>query len=104
MGGHSLRLLKRQSPKAERASLLANDAAQPRARSPRSKRPGLTGGESGGLYGILRVNADLMSATRVGPGLVALMVGTISALLESFTIFTEGYCRRLSMHHTIPFS
>jgi CrcB protein len=29
----------------------------------------------------LRVNADLMSATRVGPGLVALMVGTISALL-----------------------
>jgi hydrogenase-4 component B len=50
--------------------------------APRAFVPVLAGATLNlGLYGILRVNADLLPATQAGPGLVALVVGTISALL-----------------------
>ena len=34
-----------------------------------------------GLYGIFRVNTDLMTISQVGPGIVMLIIGTISALV-----------------------
>ncbi len=52
--------------------------------APRAFVPVLAGATLNlGLYGILRVNADLMPATHAGPGLVALIVGTISALARN---------------------
>jgi hydrogenase-4 component B len=54
-----------------------------------------------GLYGIFRVNADLLPATSVGPGLVALIVGTISALVGILYATTDNDLKTLLAHSSI---
>jgi len=54
-----------------------------------------------GLYGILRVNADLMPATHAGPGLVALIVGTVSALLGILYATTDNDLKIMLAHSSI---
>jgi len=54
-----------------------------------------------GLYGTLRVNADLLPATQAGPGLVALVVGTISALLGILYATTNNDLKTMLAHSSI---
>jgi hydrogenase-4 component B len=54
-----------------------------------------------GLYGIFRVNADLLPAASVGPGLVALIVGTISALVGILYATTDNDLKTLLAHSSI---
>ena len=54
-----------------------------------------------GLYGILRVNADLMPATHAGPGLVALVVGTLSALVGILYATTDNDLKVMLAHSSI---
>ena len=54
-----------------------------------------------GLYGILRVNADLLPPTSVGPGLVALLVGTVSALVGILYATTSNDLKTLLAHSSI---
>lgn len=54
-----------------------------------------------GLYGILRVNADLMPAAQAGPGLVALVVGTVSALLGILYATTDNDLKMMLAHSSI---
>ena len=70
--------------------------------APRAFVPVLAGATLNlGLYGILRVNADLMPATHVGPGLVALVVGTISALLGILYATIENDLKTVLAHSSI---
>jgi hydrogenase-4 component B len=70
--------------------------------APRAFVPVLAGATLNlGLYGILRVNADLMPATQIGPGLVALVVGTISALLGILYATTENNLKTMLAHSSI---
>ena len=70
--------------------------------APRAFVPVLAGATLNlGLYGILRVNADLMPATQVGPGLVALVVGTISALLGILYATTDNDLKTMLAHSSI---
>jgi hydrogenase-4 component B len=54
-----------------------------------------------GLYGIFRVNADLLPAVSVGPGLVALIIGTISALVGILYATTDNDLKTLLAHSSI---
>ena len=54
-----------------------------------------------GLYGILRVNADLIPMTMIGPGLVALVIGTVSALLGILYATTENDLKTMLAHSSI---
>jgi len=54
-----------------------------------------------GLYGIFRVNADLAPATSVAPGLVAVGVGTVSALVGILYATTENDLKALLAHSSI---
>ncbi len=54
-----------------------------------------------GLYGILRVNADLMPATHAGPGLLVLVVGTLSALLGILYATTDNDLKIMLAHSSI---
>ncbi|MGB9475751.1 MAG: proton-conducting transporter membrane subunit [Candidatus Udaeobacter sp.] len=54
-----------------------------------------------GLYGIFRVNADLMPATSSGPGLVALVIGTVSALLGILYATTDNDLKTMLAHSSI---
>ncbi|HTS55612.1 MAG TPA: proton-conducting transporter membrane subunit [Burkholderiales bacterium] len=54
-----------------------------------------------GLYGILRVNADLMPAASVVPGVIALIVGTASALVGILYATTDGDLKTLLAHSSI---
>jgi hydrogenase-4 component B len=54
-----------------------------------------------GLYGIFRVNADLLPAASVAPGLVALVVGTISALVGILYATTDNDLKTLLAHSSI---
>jgi hydrogenase-4 component B len=54
-----------------------------------------------GLYGILRVNADLLPPVSVGPGLVALVIGSISALVGILYATTENDLKTLLGHSSI---
>jgi hydrogenase-4 component B len=70
--------------------------------APRAFVPVLAGATLNlGLYGILRVNADLMPATHLGPGLVALVVGTISALLGILYATIENDLKTMLAHSSI---
>jgi hydrogenase-4 component B len=71
-----------------KAGLVPVNVWLPRAYTlaPRAFIPVLAGATLNlGLYGILRVNADLMPATQVGPGLVALVVERFRRCWEFFT-------------------
>ena len=76
----------------------------PRAYSvaPRAFVPVLAGATLNlGLYGIFRINADLMPATSSGPGLVALVVGTVSALLGILYATTDNELKAMLAHSSI---
>jgi len=70
--------------------------------APRAFVPVLAGATLNlGLYGILRVNADLMPATHTPPGLVALVVGTLSALLGILYATTANDLKIVLAHSSI---
>ena len=70
--------------------------------APRAFVPVLAGATLNlGLYGILRVNADLLPAIHAGPGLVALVVGTISALLGILYATTDNDLKMMLAHSSI---
>jgi len=54
-----------------------------------------------GLYGIVRVNMDLLPMTLAGPGLVALIVGTISAFVGILYATTENDLKVMLAHSSI---
>ncbi|MGH8022493.1 MAG: proton-conducting transporter membrane subunit, partial [Limisphaerales bacterium] len=70
--------------------------------APRAFVPVLAGATLNlGLYGILRVNADLMPATHAGPGLLVLVVGTLSALLGILYATTDNDLKIMLAHSSI---
>jgi hydrogenase-4 component B len=54
-----------------------------------------------GIYGIMRFNLDLVPATGSGPGLIVLMVGSISALIGILYATVQAEMKRLLAHSTI---
>ena len=54
-----------------------------------------------GLYGIIRVNLDLLPPDGSGPGLVALVVGSLSALIGILYATIQNEMKRLLAHSTI---
>lgn len=87
-----------------KAGLVPVNVWLPRAytAAPRACVPVLAGGTlTLGLYGILRVNADLMPLTLVGPGLVALTIGTLSALVGILYATTENDLKTMLAHSSI---
>ena len=54
-----------------------------------------------GLYGILRVNADLLPMTQAGPGLLALVIGTLSALVGILYATTDNDLKMMLAHSSI---
>ena len=54
-----------------------------------------------GLYGIFRVNTDLLPATSVGPGIIALIIGTLSALVGILYATTNNNLKTLLAHSSI---
>jgi hydrogenase-4 component B len=72
------------------------------AAAPRAFAPVLAGATLNlGLYGILRVNADLLPAAQAGTGLVALVVGTVSALLGILYATTDNDLKLMLAHSSI---
>lgn len=54
-----------------------------------------------GIYGILRVNVDLLPVAGVGPGVVMLLTGSVSALVGILYATTQAEMKRLLAHSTI---
>jgi hydrogenase-4 component B len=54
-----------------------------------------------GIYGILRVNGDLLPLTALGPGLIVLCVGTASALIGILYATTENDMKKMLAHSSI---
>ena len=54
-----------------------------------------------GLYGIFRVNADLLPAISVAPGIIALIIGTLSALVGILYATTENDLKGVLAHSSI---
>lgn len=54
-----------------------------------------------GIYGIIRVNLDLAPTVGVLPGLVVLVVGSLSALIGILYATIQGELKRLLAHSTI---
>lgn len=54
-----------------------------------------------GLYGIFRVNADLLPTISVAPGIVALIIGTLSALVGILYATTEDDLKGVLAHSSI---
>ena len=72
------------------------------AAAPRAFAPVLAGATLNlGLYGILRVNADLLPAAQTGTGLVALIVGTASALIGILYATTDNDLKAMLAHSSI---
>lgn len=72
------------------------------ATAPRAFVPVLAGATLNlGLYGILRVNAGLMPAVDAGTGLIALVFGTLSALLGILYATTENDLKIMLAHSSI---
>jgi hydrogenase-4 component B len=70
--------------------------------APRAFVPVLAGATLNlGLYGILRVNASLMPATHAGPGLVALVIGTLTALVGILYATTDNDLKIVLAHSSI---
>jgi hydrogenase-4 component B len=70
--------------------------------APRAFVPVLAGATLNlGLYGILRVNGDIMPMTHAGPGLLALIVGTLSALLGILYATTDNDLKIMLAHSSI---
>ncbi len=72
------------------------------AAAPRAFAPVLAGATLNlGLYGILRVNADLLPATQSVSGLIALVVGTASALIGILYATTDNDLKAMLAHSSI---
>jgi hydrogenase-4 component B len=72
------------------------------AAAPRAFAPVLAGATLNlGLYGILRVNADLLPAAYSTTGLVALIVGTASALIGILYATTDNDLKAMLAHSSI---
>jgi len=87
-----------------KAGLVPVNSWLPRAyvAAPRAFVPVLAGATLNlGLYGILRVNADLMPATHAAPGLVALTAGTLSALVGILYATTDNDLKIMLGHSSI---
>ncbi len=54
-----------------------------------------------GLYGIVRVNLDLLPVDRVGPGLIVLIVGSLSALVGILYATTQNDLKIMLAHSSI---
>jgi len=54
-----------------------------------------------GLYGIVRVDGDLLPVTTAGPGLVALIIGSVTALLGILYATTQSNLKSLLAHSSI---
>jgi hydrogenase-4 component B len=54
-----------------------------------------------GLYGIVRVNGDLLPVAIAGPGLVALTIGSVTALLGILYATTQSDLKTLLAHSSI---
>jgi len=54
-----------------------------------------------GIYGIVRVNLDLAPPMEVGPGVIVLAIGSISALVGILYATIQGEMKRLLAHSTI---
>jgi hydrogenase-4 component B len=54
-----------------------------------------------GLYGIVRLNGDLLPVTAAGPGVVALIVGSVTALLGILYATTQSDLKTLLAHSSI---
>jgi len=57
--------------------------------------------ENLGIYGILRFSFDLHPMTEVGPGLIVLVVGSLSALIGILYATVQAEMKRLLAHSTI---
>jgi hydrogenase-4 component B len=72
------------------------------AAAPRAFAPVLAGATLNlGLYGIMRVNADLLPSTLAVIGLVALIVGTASALIGILYATTDNDLKAMLAHSSI---
>jgi hydrogenase-4 component B len=72
------------------------------AAAPRAFAPVLAGATLNlGLYGILRVNADLLPAVQAGTGLATLVVGTASALIGILYATTDNDLKAMLAHSSI---
>ncbi|HZQ75660.1 MAG TPA: proton-conducting transporter membrane subunit, partial [Burkholderiales bacterium] len=72
------------------------------AAAPRAFAPVLAGATLNlGLYGILRVNADLLPAAHAGPGLLALVVGAASALIGILYATTDNDLKAMLAHSSV---
>ncbi len=70
--------------------------------APRAFAPVLAGATLNlGLYGILRVNADLLPAAEVGTGLLALIVGSASALIGILYATIDNDLKAMLAHSSI---
>lgn len=54
-----------------------------------------------GIYGIVRVNADLLPVNQIGPGLIVLVVGSMSALVGILYATTENDMKKMLAHSSI---
>jgi len=54
-----------------------------------------------GIYGILRVNADILPVTLIGPGLITLVVGTVSALVGILYATIRNDLKKMLAHSSI---
>jgi len=54
-----------------------------------------------GIYGIVRINVDILPATQSGPGLVVLVIGTVSALVGILYATTENEIKKMLAHSSI---
>ncbi|NOZ19596.1 MAG: hypothetical protein GXP25_00745 [Planctomycetes bacterium] len=54
-----------------------------------------------GVYGILRVNLDILPVTSVGPGLLILITGAVSAIVGILYATTENDLKKLLAHSSI---
>ena len=54
-----------------------------------------------GIYGIVRVNLDLAPAHGAAPGLIVLVIGSLSALIGILYATIQGEMKRLLAHSTI---
>ncbi len=72
------------------------------ASAPRPFAPVLAGATLNlGLYGIMRINADLLPSTQAGMGLLALVVGASSALLGILYATTDNDLKAMLAHSSI---
>jgi hydrogenase-4 component B len=70
--------------------------------APRAFAPVLAGAALNlGLYGILRVNTDLLPAAHAGAGLIALVVGAASALIGILYATTDNDLKAMLAHSSI---